>query len=986
MLATVAALRAAFCAPPDAARLQAWWHWMDDAYTESTLDKDIEALHSLGVRTAYVFVPGAYFPIDRFWAPMMSDRWLSRFDHALERAKELGMTLGFHNCPGWSSSGGPWVPPEKSMKIVVVGERDLRGDETEVTVPKSAAVREGFHRDIALLAAQVPDIPEPVKVSRAFPTLLRIAERGASDATVFEFAEEVPEFTTMLLEWGDDTFHTHVTVEASADGAHWAKIGDARLEYFQAPPTPKPVALAPPPAGTRFLRVTFRYVDAPAHIRHFDVKLAKVSFASMKLDASALVDCTTARNADGHVDLAKANLPRPSEGRHWRLLRFGFTTTGKRCSPATLRGLEVDKLDRSALDLHWANMPAKLLALPHAKGVLTSCVIDSYEAGVQNWTDDMPEKFRRLRGYEIRPWLPAMTGYTVGTPSETERFLSDLRQTVSDLFISEYYGHFTELCHAAGIESVIEGYDGPYDPLKASMCADVPCGEFWINGTGAGNARADKTPTWAASAAHLTGRTFVAAESFTSGAKEGRWQTMPADLRVEGDKAWLYGINRLVLHSYVAQPFENVKPGLSLAAHGTHLNRNQPWFPEARCWSDYVARGQVLLQAGESRAEYLVIVGDRDFYACEKPPKGIIDSGANFDWVPESMASAHAGKYEAVVRDPSQVRSVRPFADSGGHLKSRRRDLDDAIVYYLLNDSDEDFDGDVSFAAKIRGAAQAFTAAERWKAEDGSIAALAATADGDRLSVRLCLAAHRSAFVVLCEQESRTVAASATDTAEVVQIASACRGDRDGTVEEQDLSTDWQVEFEGPGAPEPKVFAKLQSWSVSDDPKLKYFSGRARYSKIVALPSSYTYTSFLHLSLGEVRDIANVYIDGQKIATLWESPYEVEFTPPGKSFKLEIEVVNSWPNRMIGDAIVRRDRPDAESKAPVDAWFPPKAAAIFSKPMECFPQWVVDDRPDSGTGIYTWSNYDTAWGADEPLRPAGLLGPVVIRRQKRVPF
>ena len=974
LLAGLGALRAAFCTPPDAARLQAWWHWMDDEYTESTLDRDIEALHSLGVRAAYVFVPGAYYPIDRLWAPMMSEKWLSRFDHALMRAKELGMTLGFHNCPGWSSSGGPWVPPEKSMKIVVAGERDLRGDETEVTVPKSAAVREGFHRDIALLAAQVPDIPEPVKVSRAFPTLLRIAEKGASDATVFEFAEEVPEFTTMLLEWGDDTFHTHVTVEASADGAVWTEIGDARLKYFHAPPTPKPVALAPRPAGTRFLRVTFRYVDAPAHIRHFDVKLAKVSFASMKLDASALVDCSSAMNADGQVDLAKANLSRPPEGRHWRLIRFGFTTTGKCCSPATLRGLEVDKLDRSALDLHWANMPAKLLALPHAKGFLTSCVIDSYEAGVQNWTDDMPEKFRRLRGYEIRPWLPAMTGYTIGTPSETERFLSDLRQTVSDLFISEYYGHFTELCHAAGIESVIEGYDGPYDPLKASMCADVPCGEFWINGTGAGNARADKTPTWAASAAHLTGRTFVAAESFTSGAKEGRWQTTPADQRVEGDRAWLYGVNRLVLHSYVAQPFENVKPGLSLAAHGTHLNRNQPWFPEARGWSDYVARGQVLLQAGESRAEYLVIVGDRDFYACEKPPKGIVDSGANFDWVPESMASEHAGKYEAVVRDPSQVRSVRPFADSSGRLWSRRRDLDDAIIYYLLNDSDADFDGDVSFAAKIRGAAQAFAAAERWTAEDGSIAALAATADGDRLSVRLKLAAHRSAFVVLSK--------GGGDGSRSQPVTSG----QESASPFMDLSGDWQVTFDGPGAPEAKAFAKLQSWSESDDPKLKYFSGRARYSKTVTLhcpPPPLLSTSSLLLSLGEVHDIANVYVDGQKIATLWESPYEVEFTPPGKTFRLEIEVVNSWPNRMIGDAIVRRDRPDAEPKAPVDAWFPPEAAAIFSRPTECFPQWVVDDRTDSGTGIYTWSNYDFAWGADEPLKPAGLIGPVRLREMRK---
>ena len=127
IVASLGALRAMFGSPPDSAKLQAWWHWMDDSYTPETLRADIDAMAALGIGAAHVFEPGAYFPIRRFWCRMMSDEWLLRFDSALALAKERGIALGFHNCPGWSSSGGPWIDYAHSMKIVVAGCVDLSG-------------------------------------------------------------------------------------------------------------------------------------------------------------------------------------------------------------------------------------------------------------------------------------------------------------------------------------------------------------------------------------------------------------------------------------------------------------------------------------------------------------------------------------------------------------------------------------------------------------------------------------------------------------------------------------------------------------------------------------------------------------------------------------------------------------------------------------------------------------------------------------------
>lgn len=722
-----------FARPPREARLRAIWHWMGDDVRAEAIVRDLSAMKQIGIASVTIVAP------HMCWQPkqvrLMSPEWIDLFALAVAEAKKRGMELGFHNCPGWSASGGPWIDPAHSMKEIVASEIAFESDgASSVPVPPEPKSRRDFYRDIA---------------TWAFP--------------------------------------------------------DAGGEK----------AVADPAAA----------VENPK------------------------------------------TLPK---GR-WRVVRVGFTTTGRGPAPSTLEGLECDKFSKEALDIHWNAMPAKLLAVPGAKGTITHCFIDSFEAGRQNWSECVPSEFEKKYGREPGVDILALAGYRVGTEEESRVRTERFRALFSELVSRNYYGHFTELCHRAGVESLVEPYGSDmFDMNDVTRRIDRPMAEFWL-----GPPMADPdNPAKVSSAAYAAGRGIVAAEAFTTDEKPGRWQATPADLRRTGDLlGWAKGVNQIVYHSYVMQPYVNLRPGMSLGQHGSQLNVNTTWWPEAREWSRYVARGQALLQAGSRR------------------PLG--------------------------VELPSPLEGLR---------RDRGRDS----IYFIANPSPDPFSG------AVRLPAAEGTVPEIFDAVDGSVASAPREKDG---RIALTLAPSGSVFVVWTKTGSPNAPKAPART-----------------ILDRVLDDGWKiVSFEGQNAPEPRALGRLADWSASDDPKLRYFSGRARYRHALGTKRAMT------LDLGDVRDVANVYVDGKKVACLWQSPYATEI-PAGSV--LEVEVVNTWPNRLIGDAILRRDG----------------TAEPMPESGPRFPLWVKAEKSESGTGITTWSNFDFAWKADDPLRPAGLIGPVRLLR------
>lgn len=317
----------------------------------------------------------------------------------------------------------------------------------------------------------------------------------------------------------------------------------------------------------------------------------------------------------------------------WTILRLGHTTTGKTNHPSPLAGcgLECDKLSKKATETHFNALLGKLLAdnrdFAGSAKALVSTHIDSWEVGSQNWTPRMREEFRRLRGYDLLPLLPVMTGRVVGSLEVSERFLWDVRQTVSTLLVENYAGHMRELAHRHGIRLSIEAYAGvPCNDMTYAGQADEPMAEFWT--LGYDNRR---NCVEMASAAHVYGKPILGAEAFTADDGE-KWLYHPGSIKSLGDWAFCQGINRFVICCYAMQPWPGHSPGMAMGTNGLHYQRTQTWWEQSKPWHEYLARCQHLLRQGLFVADVCYLGPEGDQVFSPQPSRG--ESDYNFDGCP----------------------------------------------------------------------------------------------------------------------------------------------------------------------------------------------------------------------------------------------------------------------------------------------------------------------------------------------------------------
>lgn len=180
--------------------------------------------------------------------------------------------------------------------------------------------------------------------------------------------------------------------------------------------------------------------------------LAALNFRKGAIDVSKFV------NADGQLvwDAPDGN---------WTILRFGYTLSGRKTVAVGSgpSGLEIDPLSAEAMDAHFAETGAKLIADagPLAGKVLQYFHIDSWEIGQPTWTPIMREEFKNRRGYDPLFWLPAFAGYVVEDDKETQRFMRDFRLTVSDLVADNYYGRLNKLAQQGGLKGAHSEAGGP---------------------------------------------------------------------------------------------------------------------------------------------------------------------------------------------------------------------------------------------------------------------------------------------------------------------------------------------------------------------------------------------------------------------------------------------------------------------------------------------------------------------------------------------
>jgi hypothetical protein len=178
----------------------------------------------------------------------------------------------------------------------------------------------------------------------------------------------------------------------------------------------------------------------------------------------------------------------------------------------------------------------------------------------------------------------------------------------------------------------------------------------------------------------------------------------------------------------------------------------------------------------------------------------------------------------------------------------------------------------------------------------------------------------------------------------------------------QEINGAWSLSFPPNwGAPPSVTLDKLISWTDDSNDGVRYFSGTATYEKEIDIPAGRLASGReLWLDLGNVKDFAEVSLNGHDYGVLWKPPFRLNVTDaarPGMN-KLVVKVTNLWPNRLIGDEQLP---PDCEWKG---------------KQLKEWPQWLLDGKP-SPTGRFTFTTWHH-YTKDSPLLESGLLGPVTL--------
>ena len=1055
-----------FINPPQSARPLVGWHWRNGNISKEGIKLDLAWMHRVGITGFQNFDAALTTPqvVDHRIA-YMTPEWKDAFKYATTLADNFGMEEGIAGSPGWSESGGPWVPAPEAMKKYVWSETIVEGGRPFTGTPArpptvtgkfqntpavNPAIKEPqYYADSTVIAYRAPatelPLPQPAITSSsgAIDASVLADDNAATSVTVKAGADTRPwiqavfpqpvtirSFTasTGRIERGDG-----VSLQSSDDGVTFQSIipiliGGALEETLSfAPVTAKYFRLQfeqRMPSADDIIVNEF-VLHSGARVNRFEDKAGfqpvsdLYGFATPEVATadsirkSDVIDLTSKMHPDGTLDWTP-----PVAGR-WIVLRIGYSLIGSTNNPATKEatGLEVDKLNahyvRNYMDRYLDSYKQTVGADFMGKRGIRYVINDSWEAGAQNWTDDMIADFTRLRGYDPRPWLPVLAGHIVESARSSDQFLWDLRKTIADLTATEHYGQLEATLKARGMGHYGESHEAGRafiaDGMEVKKYNEVPMSAMWVQSPGVNKElyTYDADDRESASVAHIYGQNLAAAESMTARGNSS-WMWSPATLKPTADQELVNGINRIVIHESAHQPLLNKAPGLTLGPYGQWFNRNETWAEQAGPWIDYLSRSSYMLQQGRFAADVLYFYGeDSNLTAIFANSAPDVPAGYGFDYVNADalihmfhaasgrIATASGMSYRLLVLDPYSkhmslpvLRSIHALVEQGAvvagpkptdtpsladsqaefnklndelfgdgtgihavgkgkvlagqdaasalnalgvtpdfshtkpqpdtHIAFVHRKLAEGDIYFLDNRNDRDETIDATF--RVTGKMP-----ELWHAETGKSESASYVIANGVTTVPLHLEPWGTVFIVFRKPAS-------TPSRTLLKIVETPLATIDGS---------WQLSFQpNRGAPASIRLDKLASWTDNAEPGVKYFSGTGTYTKTVDVPAEWFKSgASLWLDLGDVKNLAEVSLNGTSLGIFWHAPYRVNVTKALRLGKNEviIKVVNTWVNRVIGD-----QQPNASKITFTDV---------------------------------------TPFNASSPLMPSGLMGPVQVIRE-----
>ncbi len=1036
--------RVNFANPPKVYYPETWFHYIEGNVDKRGITADLEAIAASGISGIHLFHgSGNAWPGVKEQILSLSSKWDDAVTHTAREAQRLGLRFTMQNCPGWAMSGGPWIKPSNAMRHLVWSRTDINsGDESiMLPVPDGTAEEWRDYKDLFVLAFPTPVGDEnkplsPVEIKSDLP------DKPWLDCVSSYAGVDLPPVSADKSHWIELTFDEPKTVRSiefsSINGFYHDWCFEPGVSFLvQALPDDgsdavdilsadmpqsnwqddKPITFAcrevAPAKRYRVaidnrhpMHLGFLHLYSAARKNNWEAEagwtlrsqMPELNMPEQSADAfinyNSVLDLTSRMGADGKLDWSAP------DGK-WTVLRVGHVNTGMRNGPAPQEatGWECDKLSTSGADAHFAGYIGRLADGPLKGGLLGGMLLDSWECRTQTWTDDMEAEFRRVSGYDLRQWVPALFGYVMNDPETTSRFLRDWRSVLNDLVVNKFYGRMARQAKEKGLTITYETAAGdvfPTDIMEYFKYADVPMCEFWQHSTntfvGSINFKPVK-PT--VSAARLYGKPRVSAEAFTS--FQLTWDEHLGMLKENANFHAIEGVTHHVFHTYTHNPCaDTMFPGTSFGQGiGTPFLRGQTWWRHMPAFTTYLARCTYLLERGRPVSDVLWYLGDEiDHKPNQQAP---FPAGYKYDycnpdvllnrlsvrdgmivtpegisyrllWIPENhrmlpqtlerlvdlvnagaIVLGNAPENPATLSSPEEtgrrfnaavhtlwgsgepgVRNIGKGKVIAGHSIDEalgildlqpdvtgdalwiHRKADGADWYYVCAPEGSGFKGEMSFRNTEK--------AEIWDPLTGEAFSVKTLLKDGRTFIDFDLPRAGSCFVVFGSEGRKTKSMPSDYT----------------TVWTADNSV-WTLDYPlGWGQDTPLQISALKAWKdldVSDEAKA--FSGTVKYKTDFKLAKKEKNARYI-LDLGEVDMIAEVSMNGQKLSTVWTSPYVVDITDAVRKGRneLTVDVTGTWFNRLVYDAGL----PEADRK--------------------------------------TWTISGPAAGA--PLRNSGLIGPVKI--------
>jgi hypothetical protein len=912
-------LEAGFRQVPMADRPWAYWWWLNGNVDKPAIRRDLEAMKAVGLGGLLLFDARGYHDDPSHVVPpppkmeFMSTEWRRLVRFALQQADRLGLqvSINLSSCAG--ALKGPWPVGDDAPK-------QLLWQGTELTGPQRLwwELRRPEATESSGATARPPSPPpgQRAGVSGHLPrdvALLAVRHGGAP--------------LTHSNEWQS-------VVAGAALRAEALEVVDLT---GQVDPQGRVVWDVPPGQWT-LLR--FGWQTMPGH--EFDVDI---------LDPKAV---------QGHFERMGRTLLQDAGPLAGRTLTHFYSVSWEGAAPTWTRALEAEFLKRRGYALRpW--LPVLAGYIVRSRDESERFLRDYYKTLADCFRDNFYGKLQELCNRAGLRWHAESGG-------PWNRKLAAFEQA---------------------------------DQLAFLARTDMPQGEFWFMPPSTKRRQELNRPP--AMTAHIYGKRLAAAEAFTH--MVWHWSAYPAVLKPFADTAFCDGINHFIWHTFTASPRAFGLPGCEYFA-GTHLNPNVTWFPQAGPFIAYLARCQFMLRQGRFVADVCAYIGDRPYLhwgratnwsdrATLKLPRGysydllttevlldrlsvkdgrlVLPDGMSYRLLvldleePETppavlrkIIGLHRAGATVVLgqRQPDRAPGLQGYPDSDAEVRGLAtelwslgitgRSLEEVLRQrgllpdfegpwdYTHRQSDE---ADLYFVAGEGAADCLFRVTgkqpELWDPVHGTIqdaSAWRATADG-RTVVSLELPPNGSVFVVF----RRPAAPPGSVGVPAGRVAS----------EELALSGPWTVRFEpGRGAPRSAVFEQLLPWDKHPSPGIRFFSGKATYRKTFELTPEQARRA-VRLQLGEVKCLGQVRLNGRDLGVVWTAPWAVALAgaaKPGRN-RLEIDVVNTWVNRLIGDAALPKERRITRSNLALQAG---------ARTLRAFQGFASED----------------------PLMPSGLLGPV----------